>query len=105
MEARIDYGKASPAVLKAMYALQAAVNVGGLESSLQELIKLRVSQVNGCAFCIDLHFREATAKGEKPERLYLLDAWRETPVYTGRERAALAWAEAVTLVSQTHVPD
>ena len=105
MDARIDYTKASPAALKAMYALQGAVNASGLEPALQELVKLRVSQVNGCAFCIDLHFREATAKGEKPERLYLLDAWREAPVYTPRERAALAWAEAVTLVSQTHVPD
>src|SRR6476620_8074635 len=105
MEARIDYTKASPAALKAMYGLQAAVNANGLEPTLQELIKLRVSQVNGCAFCIDMHFREATAKGEKAARLYLLDAWRESPVYTPRERAALAWAEAVTLVSQTHVPD
>src|SRR6188508_3391246 len=105
MEARIDYTKASPAALKAMYGLQAAVNASGLESSLQELIKLRVSQINGCAFCIDMHFREATAKGEKPERLYLLDAWRESPVYTPRERAALSWAESLTLVSQTHVPD
>src|SRR3954447_2436107 len=105
MQARIDYTKASPAALKAMYGLQAAVNAGGLEPSLQELIKLRVSQVNGCAFCIDMHFREARAKGEREERLYLLDAWREAPVYTDRERAALAWAEAVTLVSRTHVPD
>jgi AhpD family alkylhydroperoxidase len=105
MEARIDYAKASQHALKAMYALQGAVNASGLEPSLQELIKLRVSQINGCAFCIDMHFREALAKGEKIERLYLLDAWRESPVYTPRERAALAWAEAVTLVSQTHVPD
>jgi AhpD family alkylhydroperoxidase len=105
MDTRIDYSKASPAALKAMYALQVAVNTSGLEPSLQELIKLRVSQINGCAFCIDMHFREAKAKGEKEERLYLLDAWRESPVYTDRERAALAWAEAVTLVSQTHVPD
>ncbi|HEY2911432.1 MAG TPA: carboxymuconolactone decarboxylase family protein [Gemmataceae bacterium] len=106
MDARIDPAKAAalPAY-KAMFALQVAVNATSLESSLQELIKLRVSQINGCAFCIDMHFREATAKGEKPERLYLLDAWREAPVYTDRERAALAWAEAVTLVSQTHVPD
>ncbi|MCE9563250.1 MAG: carboxymuconolactone decarboxylase family protein [Planctomycetes bacterium] len=88
-----------------MYGLQAAVNASGLEPTLQELIKLRVSQINGCAFCIDMHFREATAKGEKLERLYLLDAWREAPVYSDRERAALGWAEAVTLVSQTHVPD
>jgi AhpD family alkylhydroperoxidase len=105
MNSRIDYTKASPAALKAMYALQSAVNSSGLEPSLQELIKLRVSQINGCAFCIDMHFREAKAKGEKEERLYLLDAWRESPVYTDPERAALAWAEAVTLVSQTHVPD
>jgi AhpD family alkylhydroperoxidase len=105
MDTRIDYSKASPAALKAMYALQVAVNASGLEPSLQELVKLRVSQINGCAFCIDMHFREAKAKGEKEERLYLLDAWRESPVYTDRERTALAWAEAVTLVSQTHVPD
>jgi AhpD family alkylhydroperoxidase len=105
MDTRIDYSKASPAALKAMYALQVAVNTSGLEPSLQELVKLRVSQINGCAFCIDMHFREAKAKGEKEERLYLLDAWRESPVYTDRERTALAWAEAVTLVSQTHVPD
>ena len=105
MDARIDYTMASPAALKAMYGLQAAVNASGLEPTLQELVKLRVSQINGCAFCIDLHFREATAKGEKAERLYLLDAWREAPVYTPRERAALGWAEAVTLVSQTRVPD
>jgi AhpD family alkylhydroperoxidase len=105
MGARFDYTKASPAALKAMYGRQAAVNGSGLEPSLQELIKLRVSQINGCAFCIDMHFREATAKGEKAERLYLLDAWREAPVYTPRERAAVGWAEAVTLVSQTQVPD
>jgi AhpD family alkylhydroperoxidase len=105
MKARIDYTKASPLALKAMFALQAAVNSSGLEPTLQELIKLRVSQINGCAYCIDMHFREATAKGEKAERLYLLDAWRESPVYTDRERAALGWAEAVTLVSETHIPD
>lgn len=105
MEARFDYTKASPTALKAMYGLQAAVNSSGLDPSLQELVKLRVSQINRCAFCIDMHFREASGKGEKPERLYLLDAWREAPVYTPRERAALSRAEAVTLVSQTHVPD
>jgi AhpD family alkylhydroperoxidase len=105
VQSRIDYTKASPAALKAMYGLQAVVNTSGLEPTLQELIKLRVSQINGCAFCIDMHFREAKAKGEKEERLYLLGAWREAPVYTDRERAAPAWAEAVTLVSQNHVPD
>ena len=105
MEARLDYARAAPAAAKAMFALQAAVNASGLEATLQELVKLRVSQINGCAFCIDLHSRDATAKGEKPERLFLLDAWREAPVYTPRERAALAWAESLTLVSQTHAPD
>jgi AhpD family alkylhydroperoxidase len=105
MNSRIDYSKASPLAVKAMYALQTAVNTSGLEPALLELIKLRVSQINGCAFCIDMHFREAKQKGEKEERLYLLDAWRESPVYTDRERAGLAWAEAVTLVSETHVPD
>jgi AhpD family alkylhydroperoxidase len=105
MDARIDYTKASPASLKAMLALQAAVEATGLDPALQTLVQMRVSQINGCAHCLDMHFREATAKGEKPERLYLLDAWRESPVYTDRERAALVWAEAVTLVSQTHVPD
>ena len=105
MEPRIHYVKASPAALKAMSALQAAVEASGLDPALQELIKLRVSQINGCAYCIDVHFREAKAKGEKEERLYLLEVWRESPIYTDRERAALAWAEAVTLVSETHVPD
>jgi AhpD family alkylhydroperoxidase len=105
MDARIDYTKASPAGLKAMLAFQAAVNATGLEPALHNLVQMRVSQINGCAHCIDMHSREARARGEKEERLYLLDAWRESPVYTDRERAALAWAEAVTLVSQTHVPD
>jgi AhpD family alkylhydroperoxidase len=105
MHARLDYTKASPAAFKAMSALQGVVNASGLEPALQELVKLRVSQINGCAFCLDMHFREAKAKGESDERLYLLDAWREAPVYTERERAALAWTEAVTLVSGTHVPD
>ena len=105
MKPRLDYTKASAHALKAMYALQAAVNNSGLEKPLMELIKLRASQINGCAFCIDMHFREAQSAGESPQRLYLLDAWREAPVYTDRERAALAWTEAVTLVSASHVPD
>jgi AhpD family alkylhydroperoxidase len=105
MKPRLDYTKASPHALKAMYALQAAVNSSGLEKPLMELVKLRASQINGCAFCIDMHFREAQSAGESPQRLYLLDAWREAPAYTERERAALAWTEAVTLVSASHVPD
>ena len=75
------------------------------EPSLVELIKMRASQINGCAYCLHMHARDARAKGESEERLYLLDAWRESPLYTDRERAALAWTEAVTLVSQTHAPD
>ena len=86
-------------------ALQAAVNASGLEPSLQELIKLRVSQINGCASASTCTSARPPRRARRPERLYLLDAWRESPVYTARERAALAWAEAVTLVSQTHVPD
>jgi AhpD family alkylhydroperoxidase len=84
---------------------EAYVKGSGLEPSLFELIKTRASQINGCAYCLHMHTRDARAKGESEERLYLLDAWRESPLYTDRERAALAWTEAVTLVSQTHVPD
>ena len=89
-----------------MYALQQAVNQCGLESSLLELVKLRASQINGCAFCIDMHFRDAKQKGETDERLYLLNAWREAPGYTARERAALLWTEALTrLAGSDGVPD
>ncbi len=105
MESRSDYMKASPQAVKAMYGLQAAVTHSGLEASLVDLVKLRASQINGCAACIDLHFKDAKARGATDQRLYLLDAWREAPVYSDRERAALAWTEAVTLISQGHVPD
>jgi AhpD family alkylhydroperoxidase len=77
----------------------------GLEAALLELIKMRASQINGCAYCLDMHSKDARAAGETEQRLYLLSAWRESPFYTSRERAALAWTEAVTLVSHTHVPD
>ena len=83
----------------------AYVQSSGLEPSLLELIKMRASQINGCAYCLHMHSRDARAKGESEERLYLLDAWRESPLYTDRERAALAWTEAVTLISQTHAQD
>lgn len=102
---RLRYQQAAPAVLKAMLALQQAVNDGGLEPALLELVKLRVSQLNGCAFCIDLHFREAKAGGETEARLYLLDAWAETGRYTPRERAALHWAEVLTRLAGGHVTD
>ena len=108
MEPRLDLNKAAqaaPNAIKALYNLEAAVRGSGLEQSLIELVKTRASQINGCAYCIHMHTRDARAHGESEERLYLLDAWRESPLYTERERAALAWTEAVTLVSQTHVPD
>jgi AhpD family alkylhydroperoxidase len=105
MKPRLNPYQASPEAMKAVAALEAYVKGSGLEPSLIELIKTRASQINGCAYCLHMHTRDARAKGESEERLYLLDAWRESPLYTDRERAALAWTEAVTLVSQTHVPD
>jgi len=105
MAARMDYAKASPEGSRAMYALEMFVKGSGLEHSLLQLVKLRSSQINGCAFCVDMHWKDARAEGESEERLYMLSAWHEATVYTDRERAALALTEAVTLVSQTHVPD
>jgi AhpD family alkylhydroperoxidase len=105
MQARIEFSKVNPQAAKAMYGLEAYVRRCGLEPSLIDLIKTRASQLNGCAFCIDMHTREARARGESEQRLYLLDAWREAPCYSNRERAALEWTEAVTLITQGHVPD
>jgi len=105
MQARLDFRKTSPAGDKAMGALHAFVRGCGLEHSLLELVKLRASQINGCAHCIDMHAKELRADGETEQRLYLLDAWRESPQYSARERAALAWTEAVTLITEGHVPD
>ena len=105
MTARIDANRLAPEGRQAMAALQAYVNRSGLESALLELVKIRASQINGCAFCLAMHVRDARAQGEREERLHLLPAWREAPFYTGRERAALAWTEAVTLVTDGHVPD
>jgi AhpD family alkylhydroperoxidase len=105
MQPRLNPYKAAPDVMKALGALEAAVQASGREQSLIELVKTRASQINGCAFCIHMHTKDARAHGETEERLYLLDAWRESPLYTDRERAAFSWTEAVTLVSQTHVPD
>jgi AhpD family alkylhydroperoxidase len=104
MKARIDL-RTAPRAMQAMLALQAYVNGSGLERSLLELVKMRASQLNGCAACLDMHSKDARAAGETEQRLYLLDAWREAPLYTERERAALAWTEAVTLVREGHVPD
>jgi AhpD family alkylhydroperoxidase len=104
MQARLDYSKA-PDVLKTMLGLADYLRQCGLEHSLMNLIDLRASQINGCAFCLDMHWKDLKAGGEDDQRLYSLDAWRETPFYSERERAALAWTEAVTNVTQGHVPD
>ena len=105
MQQRIDVTKVNPAAYKAVAALQLYVDQSGLDAKLRELIKIRASQINGCAYCLAMHTRDARKIGESDERMHLLDAWREAPIFTARERAALAWTEAVTLVSQTHVPD
>jgi AhpD family alkylhydroperoxidase len=105
VEPRIEYAKVAPEAPRAMDSLDAYIKRSGLEPSLVELVKVRASQMNGCAFCIDMHAKDARAKGESEQRLYALDAWRETPFFGERERAALAWAEAVTRVSEGHVPD
>ena len=104
MEARISYTKLPPEPVKAMFALGHYLAECGLEHRLLELVKIRASQINGCAACLDMHTQDARAAGETEQRLYTLSAWRETPFFTDRERAALAWAEAVTLVNQG-VPD
>lgn len=105
MQSRLSYEKAAPGALRAMLSLEKYVQESGLERSLLELVKTRASQINGCAYCIDMHTKDARAAGETEQRLYALNAWRETPFYTDRERAALAWTEAVTLVHNGHVPD
>ena len=105
MNARLSYSAKSPAGYRAYLALNQFVEECGIEHSLLELVKIRASQINGCAFCIDMHTIDARAGGESEQRMHLLNAWRESPFYSERERAALAWTEAVTLVSETHVPD
>ncbi|MGH6645259.1 MAG: carboxymuconolactone decarboxylase family protein [Bradyrhizobium sp.] len=105
MKPRMNYMQAAPDTIKALSALEAQVQASGLEQSLIELVKTRASQINGCAYCINMHTQDARKHGETEQRLYLLNAWRESPVYTDRERAALAWTEAVTRISETHAPD
>jgi AhpD family alkylhydroperoxidase len=105
MESRIDVMKVSPKAVQAVLGLQSYVNASGLEPSLLELVKMRASQINGCAYCLDMHSKDARAAGETEQRLYLLNAWRDAPFYSDRERAALEWTESLTLVSQSHVPD
>lgn len=105
MKPRIDYAKVDSKVLQSYLAVEGCIASCGLESSLLHLLKLRASQINGCAYCIDMHSKDARAAGESEQRLYGLDAWRETPYYSERERAALEWVEAITLVTQGHVAD
>jgi AhpD family alkylhydroperoxidase len=105
MAERLKYAKAFPEGIHALMALGKAINTSGLEPSLQELVKTRASQLNGCAYCIDMHTKDARAAGETEQRLYALSAWRETPFFTPRERAALAWTEAITNIQQGHADD
>jgi AhpD family alkylhydroperoxidase len=105
MQARLNYSKTAPGVYDAMEGLEKYLEQSGLEKSLMLLVQLRASQINGCAYCLDMHWKDLRAIGEKEQRLYSLDAWRECPYYTDRERAALAWTEAVTLIAQDHAPD
>src|SRR3989454_10343193 len=105
MQARVEYWKVAPETLTAMRAVETYVRESSLEPALLELARLRASQINGCSYCIDMHTKDARAEGESEQRLYAVVAWRETPFFTERERAALAWTEAVTQVSLEHVPE
>jgi AhpD family alkylhydroperoxidase len=105
MQPRIDYRKYAPEALNSMSGLEKYISECGLDHGLIHLMKMRASQINGCAYCLDMHSIDARALGETEQRLYALDAWRETPFFSDRERAALEWTEAITLVSETHVPD
>lgn len=105
MEPRMVLEKVEPGAFEAMLGMESYVRNSGLDKTLLELIKIRASQINGCGFCIDMHTKDARKYGETEQRIYLLDAWRESPFYTPEERAVLALTEAVTLVADTHVPD
>lgn len=105
MKARLDPFATAPAMMQHMLDLEKGVAGSGLEHSLIELVKTRASQINGCAYCLDMHTRDARKHGETEQRLYVLAAWHESPAFTERERAALAWTDALTLISKTHAPD
>jgi len=105
MKARFNYGTSAPGVYDAMDALDQYLSSCGLDESLLHLVRLRASQINGCAYCLDMHWKDLRAIGEEEQRLYSLDAWHECPYYTDRERAALAWTEAVTLIRDGHASD
>src|SRR5690348_15396297 len=105
MNARFDLMHVSPGVIHAILGLEREVRNGHLDGALLELVRMRASQINGCAYCLDMHSKDTRANGETEQRLYGLEAWREAPYYSARERAALEWTEALTLVAETHVPD
>jgi AhpD family alkylhydroperoxidase len=105
MKARIDLMHVNPGVVQAMLGLERQVRKAGLDERLLDLVRMRASQINGCAYCLDMHSKDARAAGETEQRLYGLEAWSETPYYSDRERAALEWTEALTLVTEGHVPD
>lgn len=105
MEQRLDYTEQGHDALRAMYSLEGYLRHSSIEPMLPHLLKFRVSQINGCAYCLDMHSKDLRAGGETEQRLYCLDALRETPFYSDRERAALEWAEALTLITEGHVPD
>lgn len=105
MESRMNYEETGKGILQAMYGLERYIRACGIEERLVYMIKVRASQMNGCAYCIDMHWKDARAVGENEQRLYGLDAWRESPFYSDRERAALEWTEAITFISSSHVPD
>ena len=105
MSARLDYRKVNPAAITAMAGLERLVRTSGLEPGLVHLVKLRASYINGCAYCVDVHTKDARVDGETEQRLYAIPVWRETPFFTPRERAALAWTESVTEIARTGVPD
>lgn len=105
MKERLNYARVSPDALKAMRELEKYLSASGLERPLSELVKIRASQINGCAYCLDMHTKDARKAGETEQRLYALSAWRETPFFTERERAALEWTETLTLISEHDIPD
>jgi AhpD family alkylhydroperoxidase len=105
MKARIDLMHTAPGVIQAMLGLERQVGESGLDHKLLDLVRMRASQINGCSYCLDMHSKDARLNGETEQRLYGLNAWRETPYYSARECAALEWTEALTLVSESHVPD
>jgi AhpD family alkylhydroperoxidase len=105
MKPRLEYWRISPGAFKAMSSVEAYLRDSGIDHALLHMVKLRASQINGCAYCIDMHWKDARAAGESEQRLYGLDAWREAPYYTDRERAALEWTEALTKITDGHAPD